>query len=380
MKGTLKRVMSGVLSVITIASAVAQPMTAYAAEPEKAASSFEAQYPELETVKDKLAEDEILTANDYSIDYGSDFDIKVDFSGIEGINDAKVKVELYEAKNEAGDDFDTYQADTYKTVYKVEPVSGNPSYRISRNVTVKEPETEQLTEPNTSENTVGEGNAGETEDSGNAEEDADAEGQPEIVTDLTEEEEVTTDEESGLTVSEVMDQAEDTVEDTSEVQKVEMKDDVTKVQISKTDISGKELPGAKLTILDKDGKTVESWTSEEKPHYVEMLPIGEYTLREETAPDGYLVAEDVKFTVKDTGEIQKVVMKDEVKPTETPTETPAETPETTSTPETKDTETTKTSTSPKTGDNTPILFWVLLAGVGMAGVGGTVILRKKKKK
>ena len=169
-------------------------------------------------------------------------------------------------------------------------------------------------------------------------------------------------------------------EDTGEVQKVEMKDDVTKVQISKTDISGKELPGAKLTILDKDGKTVESWTSEEKPHYIEMLPIGEYTLREETAPDGYLVAEDVKFTVKDTGEIQKVVMKDEVKPTETPTETPAETPETTSTPETKDTETTKTSTSPKTGDNTPILFWILLAGVGMAGVGGTVILRKKKKK
>ena len=174
-----------------------------------------------------------------------------------------------------------------------------------------------------------------------------------------------------------------TVEDTSEVQKVEMKDDVTKVQISKTDISGKELPGAKLTILDKDGKTVESWTSEEKPHYIEMLPIGEYTLREETAPDGYLVAEGVKFTVKDTGEIQKVVMKDEVKPTETPTETPEETPETpetTSTPETKDTEATKTSTSPKTGDNTPILFWILLAGVGMAGVGGTVILRKKKKK
>ena len=105
-----------------------------------------------------------------------------------------------------------------------------------------------------------------------------------------------------------------------------------------------------------------------------MLPIGEYTLREETAPDGYLVAEDVKFTVKDTGEIQKVVMKDEVKPTETPTETPEETPET------KDTETTKTSTSPKTGDNTPIHFWILLAGVGMAGVGVTVILRKKKKK
>ena len=170
-----------------------------------------------------------------------------------------------------------------------------------------------------------------------------------------------------------------TVEDTGEVQKVEMKDDVTKVQISKTDISGKELPGAKLTILDKDGKTVESWTSEKKPHYIEMLPIGEYILREETAPDGYLVAEDVKFTVKDTGEIQKVVMKDEAKPEETPTETPTETTETTPTPETKTTEETKKSTSPKTGDNTPILFWILLAGAGMAGLGGTVILRKKKK-
>ena len=115
-----------------------------------------------------------------------------------------------------------------------------------------------------------------------------------------------------------------TVEDTAKSQKIEMKDDVTKVEISKTDISGKELPGAKLTILDKDGKTVESWTSEEKPHYIEMLPIGEYTLREESAPDGYLVSEDVKFTVKDTGEIQKVVMKDEVKPEETSTpETPS---------------------------------------------------------
>ena len=35
-----------------------------------------------------------------------------------------------------------------------------------------------------------------------------------------------------------------------------------------------------------------------------------YTLREEQAPDGYLIAEDVKFTVKDTGKVQKVKMKD----------------------------------------------------------------------
>ena len=155
-----------------------------------------------------------------------------------------------------------------------------------------------------------------------------------------------------------------TVEDTAKSQKIEMKDDVTKVEISKTDISGKELPGAKLTILDKDGKTVESWTSEEKPHYIEMLPIGEYTLREESAPDGYLVAEDMKFTVEDTGEIQKVVMKDEVKPKETPT------------PETPSAQVTDT---PKTGDNTHMMLWILLAVAGIAGVVSAVWVARKKK-
>lgn len=102
-----------------------------------------------------------------------------------------------------------------------------------------------------------------------------------------------------------------TVESTKEVQKHQMLDDVTKVEISKKDITdSSEIPGAKLIILDKDGKKVESWTSTDKPHMVEKLPVGEYTLREEQAPDGYLIAEDVKFTVKDTGKVQKVKMKD----------------------------------------------------------------------
>lgn len=102
-----------------------------------------------------------------------------------------------------------------------------------------------------------------------------------------------------------------TVENTKEVQKHQMLDDVTKVEISKKDIAdSSEVPGAKLIILDKDGKKVESWTSTDKPHMVEKLPVGEYTLREEQAPDGYLIAEDVKFTVKDTGKVQKIKMKD----------------------------------------------------------------------
>ena len=103
-----------------------------------------------------------------------------------------------------------------------------------------------------------------------------------------------------------------TVENTAEIQKHEMKDDVTKVQISKTDITGeKEIPGAKLTILDKDDQVVESWASTEEAHYIEKLPIGKYTLREEQAPKGFILTSDVTFEVKDTAEIQKVAMKDD---------------------------------------------------------------------
>lgn len=103
-----------------------------------------------------------------------------------------------------------------------------------------------------------------------------------------------------------------TIENTAEIQKHEMKDDVTKVQIGKTDITGdQEIPGAKLTILDENDQVMESWTSTEEPHYVEKLPIGRYTLREEQAPKGFILTADVSFEVKDTGEIQTVVMKDD---------------------------------------------------------------------
>ena len=146
-----------------------------------------------------------------------------------------------------------------------------------------------------------------------------------------------------------------TVENTAEIQKHQMKDDVTKVEISKQDIAGKELPGAKLTILDKDGKVVESWTSTKKAHYIEMLPIGKYTLREEIAPDGYLVANDVEFEVKDTGEVQHVTMVDEAKPSAPATDTP------------------------KTGDDRNMKLWLLLLGIGAGGLGVAFGIRRKRK-
>jgi len=105
-----------------------------------------------------------------------------------------------------------------------------------------------------------------------------------------------------------------TVEDDFKSELHQMKDDVTKLEISKEDITtSKELPGAQLIIKDSEGKEIEKWTSSDKPHYIEMLPIGTYTLTETAPPALYMKAEDVQFEVKDTAEIQKVVMLD--KPT-----------------------------------------------------------------
>ena len=91
-----------------------------------------------------------------------------------------------------------------------------------------------------------------------------------------------------------------------------MQDDITKVQISKKDLTTKEeLPGAELVIKDKDGTEIDRWISTDAPHYMEKLPAGEYTLTEVTAPDGYAIAERVEFEVLPTGEVQTFEMFDD---------------------------------------------------------------------
>ena len=98
---------------------------------------------------------------------------------------------------------------------------------------------------------------------------------------------------------------------TGDIQRVEMKDDFTKVEISKADMTdGRELPGAKLKITDASGSTIAEWDTNGQPHRIERLKPGEYTLTETAAPAGYLLSEEVHFTVQETGEIQEVTMYD----------------------------------------------------------------------
>lgn len=134
--------------------------------------------------------------------------------------------------------------------------------------------------------------------------------------------------------------------------KVTMKDEITKVDISKVDATNeKEIEGAKLSLTDKEtGEIVKQWTSKKEPHRIEGLEVGKtYILHEDLAPVGYEVASDVEFTIADTGEVQKVVMKDQPK-----------------------------TTVVKTGDDSQTgLYQAVMA---MAGITVLVISKKSKKK
>ena len=75
------------------------------------------------------------------------------------------------------------------------------------------------------------------------------------------------------------------------------------VEISKRDVYGNELVGAEMVLENADGETVDKWTSDGKNHIVSKLGAGEYVLKEIAAPDGYVIATDIKFTVDVYGNV-----------------------------------------------------------------------------
>lgn len=111
-----------------------------------------------------------------------------------------------------------------------------------------------------------------------------------------------------------------------------MVDDTTKVRISKLDITtGEELPGATLQIIDENEKIIDEWVSTNEPHMIEgkLIAGKEYTLKEIIAPEGYEIANEIKFTVNADGTVTEVVMYDEHTPDlETPPTVTIDTPNT----------------------------------------------------
>jgi hypothetical protein len=69
------------------------------------------------------------------------------------------------------------------------------------------------------------------------------------------------------------------------------------VTINKVGPNGEVVVGAQLQVVDKDGKVMDSWTTDGKPHRVSNLYTNtDYTLQETKAAENYVIAKDMKFT------------------------------------------------------------------------------------
>ena len=136
---------------------------------------------------------------------------------------------------------------------------------------------------------------------------------------------------------------------------ITMVDDTTKVQISKQDITtGEELPGATLQIIDEDGNVVEEWVSTDEAHFIEgkLIAGKEYTLKETIAPEGYEIANEIKFTVNADGSVTEVIMYDELTPK---------------------------ITTPYTGDNHSDFAAYAMLGAASVIIAALIITKKGKK-
>ena len=75
------------------------------------------------------------------------------------------------------------------------------------------------------------------------------------------------------------------------------------VSISKEDLYGNELTGASMQLIDENGDIIDEWISDGENHIITNIPAGSYTLKEVAAPDGYIIATDISFTIDEYGNV-----------------------------------------------------------------------------
>ena len=93
------------------------------------------------------------------------------------------------------------------------------------------------------------------------------------------------------------------ISEDGEIIEITAKNQPITVGISKQDIYGEELSGAEMELINSDGETVEKWTSDGKNHVISGLSAGKYVLKEIAAPDGYVIATDITFTIDEYGNV-----------------------------------------------------------------------------
>lgn len=320
MKFNTKRVISGFLAALTIATSAIQPL------PVLAADNGSEKPPSYESVKDLLDADEVVTAKDLEIEMGASFDIEKDFSNIEIPDSKKVKVTFEEAMNDQNESFVTDHEDTYKAVYYVEPqTTDHPTYQINRKIIVKDTRDKSVSSTEVSqsetqtENQSDSGGGGEesAEDGeADSENQAAVDKETEVSTEDTESENLTdkefdelieaaetqdtVDDESGLSLSDVLLQAGEVLKgfgEDFEYEKESLKGAQFNVYASEdiyTLDHQKAEDGKRNVIYAKDALVATVTTDEDGKAVIENLPLGKYRVEEVKAPYGFTLNTSVK--------------------------------------------------------------------------------------
>ena len=131
-----------------------------------------------------------------------------------------------------------------------------------------------------------------------------------------------------------------------------MVDETVKTLWHKVDVSENELEGAHLKVTELDGTVIDEWVSTKEPHAIDgvLEKNKEYYFEETLAPEGYELAQKVKFKIDDTGKVQHFYLTNNLKPKKV-----------------------------ETGDNLNVSGYL---GLGFVSIGGLVlvsVLRKRSK-
>ena len=94
-----------------------------------------------------------------------------------------------------------------------------------------------------------------------------------------------------------------TISEDGDVVEITAENKAITVSISKEDLYGNELTGASMQLIDENGEIVDEWTSDGENHIITNIPAGGYTLKEIAAPDGYVIATDISFTIDEYGNV-----------------------------------------------------------------------------